>query len=101
MADPANVPWSFFFFFFSRLSRTKHLISTEKLIFSLESVLLGLALICLAFLFDGHHQVFEWLKAAAARLASPCVFRALGWWPSLKHAVLERGPSVLKNPTFL
>lgn len=68
----ANVPWNFFFFFFPRLSRTKHLISTQKLIFSPESLLLGLALICLAFLFDGHHQVFEWLKGAA-RLASPCV----------------------------
>lgn len=72
-------PGAFYFFiiifFFSDLRWTKHLISTQKLIFSPESLLLGLALICLCFLFDGHHQVFEWLKGAAARLASLCVPR--------------------------
>lgn len=71
VADLANVPWSFFCP--PLLSWTKHLISTQKLIFSLQSLLLGLALTCLAFLFDGRHQVLEWLKGAAARLASFCV----------------------------
>lgn len=61
------------FFFSLHLSWTKHLISTQKLIFSPQSLLLGLALTCLAFLFDGRHQVLEWLKGAAASSASFCV----------------------------